>query len=525
MSTPDLLSSLNRNGSGLNLRDLAQTLARAETAPRMAALQSKMETDSLRLSALSEVRGRFEALGGVLAEVVSNPVLTVETSSAAVMPRVIDRNKLTTGTTPIEVTSLAKRQVLEFTGFSSPSSTLSAGTLTVEFGSWDSATSSSFTASTRGPVALDITAGMTLQDVATRLNEIEGISARILDKGDGTFSLGVVGELGASNGLRLVATRQVQAATDARLVVDGIAITRSSNTLRDVVPGMEITLQDTVFASLNVVRDENAARSNVTRLIDGLNETLGMIWSMVSRGGANGEPGVLPGDSTLEALEQSIRNLVATPLTGFGDRPISLSELGIASQRSGLFRFDPPAFDRTFQERAGDFDALLGDSLRAQTEGLTVSGTPGSDLKPGEIDFSIDANGNGTLNGFSTFRLDLLDGRTSFIATAGAVQGLTVTAEAGVTSGTLSFGRSFVASLAQMIDGVVGSDGPIGRRSNEIDRASSESQRRIETLEARAAVLEKRYLTNFAGMEQAITRMKSSGSYIQQMVDLWSKKD
>jgi flagellar hook-associated protein 2 len=545
MSTPDLLSSLNRNGSGLNLRELAQTLARAETAPRMSALQNRVEADTLKLSALDEIKGKFQGLAGIMAEVASNPILTVETSTASVMPRVIDRSKLQTGATPIEVTSLATRQVLEFTGFQSPSSTLTAGTLTVEFGQWDATTSSSFTASGRGPVALDISEGMTLQDLATRLNRIEGISARILDKGDGTFSLGVVGELGASSGLRLTASgsgttgdinladldttttnaaRQVQAAGDARLVVDGIAISRPSNTLRDVLPGMELTLQGTVFASLNVVRDEAAARSNVSRLIDGLNETVNAIRTMTSRGVGEGTAGILPGDQTLERLEQSLRKLVATPLVGHGESAISLADMGVATQRSGLFRFDPPAFDRTFRSRAADFDALLGDSLRSNTEGLRVAGLPGKDLASGEMQFRVGPNG-ASLNGFNMLGLNLGDGRRSYIGTTGPVQGLSLTAEAGVTSGSISFGRSFLGSLALLIDDAVGSSGALGRRSTEIGRATTENQQRVEALEARASILEKRYLSNFAGMEQAITRMKTSGAYIQNMVDLWSKKD
>jgi len=545
MSTPDLLSSLNRNGSGLNLRELAQTLARAETAPRMSALQNRVEADTLKLSALDEIKGKFQGLAGIMAEVASNPILTVETSTASVMPRVIDRSKLQTGATPIEVTSLATRQVLEFTGFQSPSSTLTAGTLTVEFGQWDATTSSSFTASGRGPVALDISEGMTLQDLATRLNRIEGISARILDKGDGTFSLGVVGELGASSGLRLTASgsgttgdinladldttttnaaRQVQAAGDARLVVDGIAISRPSNTLRDVLPGMELTLQGTVFASLNVVRDEAAARSNVSRLIDGLNETVNAIRTMTSRGIGEGTAGILPGDQTLERLEQSLRKLVATPLVGHGESAISLADMGVATQRSGLFRFDPPAFDRTFRSRAADFDALLGDSLRSNTEGLRVAGLPGKDLASGEMQFRVGPNG-ASLNGFNMLGLNLGDGRRSYIGTTGPVQGLSLTAEAGVTSGSISFGRSFLGSLALLIDDAVGSSGALGRRSTEIGRATTENQQRVEALEARASILEKRYLSNFAGMEQAITRMKTSGAYIQNMVDLWSKKD
>jgi len=539
----DLLSSLNKNGSGLNLRELAQTLAMADTAPQISALRAKSETDSVRLSAFGQIRTQMDALAGVLAKVATNPVLTVTTTSAAILPKVTDRAKLQNGTVPIEVTALATRQVLEFGGFSGGAQTLEAGRLTLDFGRWDTAGTGFAADASRAPVEIDIPPGATLQDLAARLTEIEGVTARVLDKGDGTFSLGIVGEFGGENGLRLTAgaavqagdvpltafdttltnaDRQVQAAADARVVIDGISIQRSTNVLTDVLPGMEITLSAITSGQLTVERDENAARSNVEALIGGLNDTLALLRGMTGRGAGESALGNLPGDRNIETIEQSLRRLIATPLEGHGGRAVSLADLGIATQRNGTLRFDPPAFDRTFRERAGDFDALFVDSLRSMTEGLSVAGTAGAALTSGSMDFRV-GPGGATLNGFTMLGLDLGDGRRGFVATTGPVQGLTLTAEAGVTSGTVAFGRSFIGSLAAMLDQVGQSTGVLGRRETEVNRLSGDNQRRIESLEARASLLEKRYLTRFAAMEQAITSMKSTGGYIQNLVDLWSK--
>jgi flagellar hook-associated protein 2 len=541
----DLLSSLNKNGSGLNLRELAQTLVNAETTPRMSALQKKVEAESVKLSALGQVRGQFSALSSVLADIASNPVLTVATTSAALMPRVTDRNKLVTGTVPIEVQSLATRQVLEFGGFSSAGEVFEGGSLTVERGKWDKATSTTFTPDAGGgAVTIDFQPGTTLEEVAARLSKVPGITARVLNKGDGTFSLGLVGELGEANGLRLTAgagdgsgaaslsrldttadnaARQVQAAGDARMIVDGITISRATNTLTDVLPGMEITLSGVVSGSLTVERDSSVARASVEKLVAGLNETIGMLKSLTQRGFGGGEAGELAGDRNVEALEQSLRRLIATPLVGHGDRPVSLVDLGVATQKDGLFRFDPPAFDRTFASRAGDFDALLGDNLRSMTEGVRVAGTADRALAAGDYAFRIDAAGNATLGGYRMLGLDAGGGNRTFVATGGPVRGLSLTVEPGVTSGTVRFGRSLVGAMSDLLSQESATTGSIGRRESEISASSTTNQQRIESLEARAAVLEKRYLTRFAAMEQAISRMNSTGGYIQNMVDLWSK--
>jgi flagellar hook-associated protein 2 len=542
----DLLSALNKNGSGLNLRELSKTLAAAETAPKINALQTKLESGSVKLSVLGQVRAQFSALSGVLAEIAGNPVLTVTTSSAAILPKVVDRNKLVSGTVPFEVQTLASRQVLEFGGFSSAKDIVEAGKLTIEFGKWDAAPATGFSGdASREAVALDIPSGATLQDLATLLSSVSGVTARVLNKGDGSFSLGIVSETGASSGLRLTAAqgdgsgtvalstldttttnaaRQIQAAGDAKVIVDGISVARPTNVLKDVLPGMDITISSVTSGTLTVGRDPSVARESISKLVDGLNSTIGLLKSVTQRGVGGTTPGDLAGDRNIEALEQSLRKLIATPLQGYGDRPISLVDLGVATQRDGLFRFDPPAFDRTFAARSGDFDALLGDSLRSLAEGTVVRGVPGATLAPGDYAFKIADDGSATLGGYGMLGLDLGAGRRTFIALAGPVQGLTMTVEPGVTSSTVRFGRSLVASLAQMLAEAGASNGTIGRRETEIGSATTANQERIDALEARAAVMEKRYLTKFAAMEQTITQMKSTGSYIQNLVDLWSKK-
>ena len=62
----DVLTSLNKNGSGLNLRELSTTLATAETASRIEAQNSKVETAQLSISALGQVRSQLNELSAAV---------------------------------------------------------------------------------------------------------------------------------------------------------------------------------------------------------------------------------------------------------------------------------------------------------------------------------------------------------------------------------------------------------------------------------------------------------------------------
>lgn len=539
----DLLSALSRNGSGLNLRDLARTLTQAETAPKMDAIRNRMTRDEQRMTALGQVRAQFDALGQAMAQAASNPIMTVSTTSAGVLPRVTDRQRMSPETLPIDVQRLAKRQVLEFGGLSSLTTPVEAGRLRVEFGEWGEG--AAFDADpARQSITLDIRPGTTLADLARSLSSLPGITARALDKGDGTVSLGIVSETGASNAIRLSVdqasggegmplssfdmsggpgARQVQAATDALVLVDGIAVTRPDNLIRDVMPGVDVTLSATGPAMLSIEREEGAARANVQTLIDGLNGVLSLMQSLTQRGVGGGVAGPLAGDRAMESLQSQIRSLLAAPLNGFGDRPIFLADLGIATERNGQLRFDPPAFDRTFRLSPARFDALFGDVLTSLTPGLSVRGNPSRALQSGDLDFRTDAAGNATLAGNRMLGLDLGQGRMVQIALTGPVEGLSIMAEPGVTTGTLRFGRSLVGSLAQMIDQARSGNGNLGRREADLTRASQSGSEQIAALEARAALIEKRYLTRFAAMEQAVTQMNGTGQYLKNLQDMWSR--
>lgn len=540
----EVLSRLNSNGTGLNLREMAQTLVTAELSATRDIQETRIAADRLRLKALEDIRAQFTRLGEAMALAVSEPVLAVETTTASILPAVTDRNLLQTGVAEIEVAGLAQRQVLEFAGFTAADAALETGTLTVEFGSWSTGTTAVFSPDGgRATATLNIAAGSTLRDLATALSQVTGVTARVLTKGDGTYSLGIVGETGEMNALRLTAagtggggptllagfdttatnaTRQVQAATNARVVVDGIAISRTTNVLDDVLPGMSITLSAVVDGTITVARDSGVAQTAITGLIDGLNATLSVLRAVTDRGVNGGLRGDLAGDRNIEAIGDAIRRVIAGPIRGYGDNPIYLADLGIGTQRDGTLYFDATVFGRAFAANAGHFDALLGDSLQSLTEGVTVGGLPLSFLPGGDYSLAVAPDGSATLDGWQMLGIDNGNGTFSYTALDGPMQGLTVTADAGITEATIRFGRSFVAQLAAVVNDLSGSRGAIGQSEREIGRSTDAASERLAALEARASLLERRYLTRFALMEQMVTQMKSTGNYISNLVDQWN---
>lgn len=293
----DILSSLNKNGSGINLKDLTSSLVAAEIEPVRATITARRTATETSISALGQVRAGLDRLGSAIGALQATPVLSAQTSGTSAAVSFTDRAKLTEGTTDLNVLNLASRQVLEFRGFADKDAVMGGGSITVDIGVWiDPANGDFFADPEKQSQTLTFAANATLSEVADALNALDGMSARVLDKGDGTFSLGIASEMGAGSGLRFsvtpdgpesslgvvdttvgVSAFQIQAASDALLEVDGIAVLRPSNAIDDLLPGARIDLTRLGPTSITISRDRDTASSNMEFLVASVNETLGLL--------------------------------------------------------------------------------------------------------------------------------------------------------------------------------------------------------------------------------------------------------
>jgi flagellar hook-associated protein 2 len=540
----DILSAINKNGSGINLKDLTASLVAAEIEPVRATINARKTATETSISALGQIRAGLDRLGGAMGALRESPVLSAQTSGNGAVVTFTDRAKLTEGTTELNVLNLASRQVLEFRGFNAQDAVIGGGTITVDIGVWvDPENGEFFADPEKQSQSLSIPANATLTDIADALNALDGMSARVLDKGDGTFSLGIASEMGAGSALRFsvtpdapestlaaldtaagVSTFQIQSASDALLEVDGIAVLRSSNSIDDLLPGAKIDLTRLGATTITVARDRDTASTNMEFLVASVNETLGLLASLTARGAGGAPRGALAGDIAAQSLQEEIRSLVSAPIQGHGDDAIRLTDLGIATQRDGTFRFDRAVFDRAFDTTPTKFDAVFTDTLRSQTEGITISGTPGGDKDFGVFAFSRPAGSLfATVDGSAAIGESLGDGTTRYVPLRGALAGTEIIATDGITSGSFQFGKSFVSLLQDKLDDVLSRSGQITARERALSDTLTNDDDALRDLDSKSAALEDRYLIRFTAMEVAISQLKSTGNYLTNLVDAWNK--
>ncbi|MCW2665999.1 MAG: hypothetical protein JWN57_961 [Frankiales bacterium] len=213
----------------------------------------------------------------------------------------------------------------------------------------------------------------TLQDLTTALNATGSpVSAALVNSGDGTASpwrliltatepgsRGAVALDAADSpfltGLNLDAPASLVAARDATLTIGTTTITRSSNTITDLLPDVTLNLLTLGESTVAVSRDGAGTAARATTLVDGLNAFLTAVAS-ATRPGSNGAAGgVLAGSGSARGLAQQVFRLGAS-VPGSSDVP-SLSSLGIEVTREGRYRLDEAAFTKALQR---DPDGVAG---------------------------------------------------------------------------------------------------------------------------------------------------------------------
>ena len=135
--TVDYLSALNTKGSGLNIKQIVDSIVNAETAPKKDLIDKKIEKQNIAISDLATVVSDLNDLKtDVLNFKNKTKLVTSTTNTTASSLTISSPSSARTFSSDLNITSLATSQTLEFSGFSLPTSSTGSGTITIDFGQW-----------------------------------------------------------------------------------------------------------------------------------------------------------------------------------------------------------------------------------------------------------------------------------------------------------------------------------------------------------------------------------------------------
>ena len=554
MSSVDYLSILNQKGSGLNITQIVDSLVEADTVPKKNMLEEDKTVKQTEISAFASLASELNLLKSDLSSMANSNKYVPVSGNSNLAISVSDNSVATTFSSDVTVNSLASHQTLQFSGsspYTSPTASIGQGTLTLNLGTWNVSGNSFTNKST--PVTYTVTVDAnnnTLQGLASSINALSEISASVLQTSAGVYSLVVKSPMGADNAIKITTddaqlddfradptiagmpkNAQKQVASDAELIVDGITVKRTSNSISNIFSGYTLDLKgetDTLTpANFNVRSslDVDTAFNNAKSLVDRLNLTRNYFDELMDRGVEDGESGTLSNDPVMRSISNRIRKLTESNIVGFGANSRYLSELGIQTKRDGTLLINERSFKDAVEKDPSSYDAIFNSSITSSNSNLLLSKTSFSKPTPGTYSYRH-SSGDSYLDNIKLLKgTDSITGLDYYSAVDGDPAGITIIPQSSVSSAFVYVGESMLDKMDSYIENILSSSGDIERRKTSLNQDLTDIDDGLLDINRKVDVIRERYLEQFSAMESAVTSLKGTSEYLENMVKSWSKDD
>ncbi len=377
----------------INPRTIAQEIAYADVATQAANLQEKqteLDAESSGLDSLSSALSDFQSAVDALNSDTDGPVTFAATSNND--SATVSANSQA-GSYSFFVEQLAQGQQ---TTFSMGDDAFSA-TGTFELTMGDSNMDIDLSAADQNGDGDGFIDASELVSAINDSDDNPGVSAALV-KTDGTttimltsdstgaqsaFSVSVTGHDASNDSASAPVLTDVSTAQDAIIHLGsatGPAITNSSNTFDDVIPGVTMTFtevsdSDSDLTTFNISEDSSATQEKVQTFVDAYNTLIDTVDSLTTSGSDSTSAGVFAGDAGLSSLANQLDDIAHASYNGE-----SIVDYGITLDSNGHLQIDSDQFnDAMKSDPDGLTSIFVGDnSMVAQMDDLINTYTDSS---------------------------------------------------------------------------------------------------------------------------------------------------
>jgi len=528
----DYLSALNV-GSGLNTTEIITAIVDAERIPKEDIINSKIEEKKIKVSSLGQVQTSLSSLDDSLDLIDGLTGIEVSSSGSSVGISISDSSTTDSFSYEIEISALAKSQTLAFDGFSSEDEVLGAGSLLISYGTWSAG---SFTQNSSSSETISISSSnTTLKDVKDAINNADiGVTASIIMTDTNQYTIVLKSDTGLDNAISITATEtvagsgladlnytsydantEIVSASDASFTLDGLSVTRETNTIEDLIDGITITLENTTSSAVTISAEYSAENALliVNNLVDQINATGNVLRSLSNRS-SDGSNGPLVDDPVISYLKRSIRNLTTDAIYGYGDEAIYMTNFGIQTEKDGMLTIDEEKFRDYFNANPSNFLALVQDKFSSSDSDVSVAVT-GNDWDPGVYDLSFD----GTDASINSESMTLSNGL--YVSSAGSTDGLSLDIDASVTSSSIYMGRSIISSLQIIVGNMLETGSDLKNNISSYNENIEDYENELLSLQDQIDAITENYEQRFSRMNTIMEQVKSTESAITNMMDAW----
>lgn len=478
----------------INVAGIVSALMAVEQQPitrlnsQISSYQSKISALGSVQSALSSFQSAVQGLNTLtfnsFSATSSNTGVVSATASSIAKP----------GNYSLTVSQLAQAQNLVAAGQASATTAIGSGTsttLTFDFGtiSGGTLTNGVYTGASfasNGSASKSVTidsSNNTLSGIRDAINAANiGVTASIINDGSAApYRLVLTsGTTGVANSLKISVSgdatlgsllaedpagtqnlSQTSAALNADFTVNGIAITKASNTVGDVVPGVTLNLAGTsaTAVTLNVAPNTSSVSTAINGFVTAFNTAAKAIQSQTSYDPETKIAGTLQGDVSLSIIQSQMAAMLTTNIGSNSSGLTNLTQIGIGFQKDGTLAVD-----------SAKLNAALSTNYQGVANLFVAAGSATDSL------VSYTSAGNSTKAG--TYALYITQLATQGTAVGGTAAGLTITSASNdtlsltidgtSTSVTIPAGTYTAAALATQLQTLINGSAPISSAGKSV---------------------------------------------------------
>ncbi|EKS68985.1 flagellar hook-associated protein 2 [Burkholderia sp. SJ98] len=385
----------------MDVNSLVSAIVNAKVAGQTDALNNKKTADNTQLTAIGTLKSVLSLLQSSITNLANGTALSAFTATA-------DGKGLTAtagsgavaGGYSVNVQNIATSQSITSGAFKS-TDTLGSGSMTINVNGKPST------------IKID-SSNNTLSGIASTINSASdnpGVTATIINGTDGAHLVLRSSSTGLSNGINItvdaddstsplnklaVKTTTVASSTaadpndptktittpahtsidstggwnqntvgqDANLTVAGTAVVSSSNTIKDAITGVSMTLaSDSVGTTqtLTIGQDVSGQKTTIEAFVTAYNNfvsTASSLTSFDSTQAAGSQGGALLGDSMMNSIKNTISSTISRAI-GTGKDQVNLASIGIALQPDGSLKTDEDALTDALTNKSGTIASLF----------------------------------------------------------------------------------------------------------------------------------------------------------------------
>ena len=539
----NLISSINKSGSGVDLANLVDGLVKAETDSNQSSITKKVDATNLQISSFGQLTTKLSNFSSTLTSIETSNSRSVSSTGTAATLSVTNEGLSQDVNANISVSSIARGQVVSFdlthssllnSNTLSTASSIPQGTLTLTLSGVDT------------NIVIDSSSN-TVQSLINKINAITGIQASVVDTtGAGGLSMVIKSETGTANtfslsssdGLSAFSTSGMSsssspinlsvAATDAVFKVDGLEVTRSSNSVTDLFSGYTLDISSISSSEFTIKSSVSSinARDRMQEFVNGLNEVKNYLIRETKRGLDGEDDGALVGDTAASQILRNLSSITTQEIVGYSANSYYLANLGVETERDGSISLNKDKFDAAIAADTDLVNIIFSSQYTSTSDILKLSGSESAPPKPGSYNFDYTSGGDAVLNGETISPILNSSNNKVFSATSGDAKNMSVEMLSDVnTSATVRYGQSLIDKLQAYVKDITANSGIINKRTSALNENLLGYGDEQAELDDRITSLTAAYNEKFGAMESLVTQLNKTGEYLTSLMDAWNKKE